>query len=181
MNTNPLRLLDETRTITFAAAFLLSLQFYGNLYEENIAIKNVTDPVPGELVPALAPGSPLYFYMPWVLVGLVLTIVLLVRLRKHDFPSVRRNVWVTLACLGVVIIAKVFLVTQINDTFRDASISREQFVAAGWIWLAVNGIAVLAGGAALWFLLRWRSKMPALLDQQVQQSSIATTGNSNNG
>lgn len=166
MNTNPLTLLNSTRRVNFAAAFLLSLQFYGNLYEENGAIKNVVDPVPGDLTPALAAGSPLYFYMPWVLVGVALTIALLVKLRQHDFPRVRRDIWITLACIAVAAAAKALLVTQVNDIFRDPTVSSDHFVAAGWIWLLGNGIAIVASGTALWFLLRWRSRVPALIAHQ---------------
>lgn len=166
MNADPLRLLESTRRVNLAAAGLLSLQFYGNLYEQNAAIRNVVDPVPGQSMPALAAGSPLYFYMPWVIVGVVLAVVLLVQMRHHDFPAVRRDIWIALGSLAITVTAKVFLVTQVNDRFRDPTISPEQVVSAGWVWLLGNGVAVLASGASLWFLLRWRSRMPALIAER---------------
>jgi len=151
-----LRYLKETRALNFGAAFFLSLQFYGNLYEENIAISNVTNPVPGRLVQPLDPGSPLYFYVPWVLIGIYLAIALLVRTRSYEPAYIRRDLMRACYSLVIVVAAKVFLITQVNDTFRDSTVSKEHFIYMGWVWLIVNGVAILAGGFTLVMLLRWR-------------------------
>ena len=163
METTPLDLLTKTRALTFAAAFLLSLQFYGNLYEQNTAIRNVVDPVPGDSVPALSAGSPLFFYMPWVLVGIVLLAILIIRVRGTDLAHVRRDLWIAVGCIAIAAAAKTVLVTQVNDQFRDPTATTQQLISAGWVWLAGNGITVIASGATLWFLLRWRSRIPALI------------------
>src|SRR5690348_196443 len=85
---DPVALLRSTRTLSTAAAVCLAVQLFGNLYEEVVGnVATLADPRPGALVGALAPGSPVYYYLPWAPVGVVLAAVLAVRLRRLGAPA----------------------------------------------------------------------------------------------
>jgi hypothetical protein len=57
--------------LTVVATVFLAQNVFGNLYEQNAALRSLVDPTPGALIGELELGSPLYYYMPWVLIGLV--------------------------------------------------------------------------------------------------------------
>ena len=154
-------LLRATRPLSTTAAVFLAVQLFGNLYEEVVTnTANITAPRVGGLVGELAPGRPLYYYLPWAPLGVVLVAVLAVRLDRLAAPAwVVRRVRSALAALLVAVAAKVVLITTANPRFRDASSDVE--AVRGWavIWAFGNGVAILAVAAALVLLLSWRARI----------------------
>ncbi len=155
-------LLRRTRRLTVVVVVLLSIQLFGNLYEELVTnIHTYADPQPGS-VGALEPGSPLFFYLPWVPIGLVMAVVLVVRLHRHAPRSAAlRGRW-ALACLVVAFAAKQYLISTVNPQFRSATISADDIRSLAVHWGIVNGIAVVAVAVALVLLTSWRA---GLLDE----------------
>lgn len=94
-------LLRRTRRLTVVVVLLLSVQLFGNLYEQLVTnVQTYTDPHPGS-IGEVEPGSPLFFYLPWVPIGLVTSVVLVIHLhRLAPRPVARRGRW-ALASLGV--------------------------------------------------------------------------------
>ncbi len=154
-------LLRHTRAPSTAAAAFLALQLCGNLYEEVVSNPaNLTDPQVGGLVPALAPGSPLYYYLPWAPLGVVLVAVLAARLHRCGAPRwVVRRVRAALAVLAVAVGVKVVLITTVNPRFRDPEATVESVRSAAVTWAYGNGVAVVAVAAALVLLLSWRARL----------------------
>src|SRR3954452_9074579 len=95
--------LARTRPLSVVATALLTLQVTGNLYEELVTNPQAAiDPRPGALPGALEVGSPLFFYMPWVAIGLGAAVALRWR-HGAAAPRRMRRAWnAALACLGVV-------------------------------------------------------------------------------
>jgi hypothetical protein len=154
-------LLRHTRALSNTAAAFLALQLCGNLYEAVVSNPaNITDPQVGGLVSALAPGSPLYYYLPWAPLGVVLVAVLAVRLRRATAPRwVVRRVQAALAALAVAVAVKVVLITTVNPRFRDPGAAVESVRSAAVTWAYGNGVAVVAVAAALVLLLSWRARL----------------------
>ncbi len=154
-------LLRDTRTLTTTAAVFLSVQLFGNLYEEIVTnVANMARPQVGGLTSELGPGSPLYYYLPWAPLGVVLVAVLAVRLQRLGAPTwVVRRVWGALAALAVAVVAKVVLITTINPRFRDPSATVEFVRGSAVTWAFGNGIAVVAVAVALVLLLSWRARL----------------------
>ena len=154
-------LLRTTRPLSTTATVFLAVQLFGNLYEEVVSnTANIADPRVGGLVSELAPGSPLYYYLPWAPLGVLLVAILAARLSRLTAPSwVLRRVHGALAALAVAVAAKLVLITTINPRFRDPSSTVE--VVRGWAitWAFGNGIAILAVAAALALLLSWRARI----------------------
>ena len=144
-------LLQTTRPLSTTAAAFLAAQLFGNLYEEVVGNPaTIAAPHVGALVGELAPGSPLYYYLPWAPLGVVLTAILAVRLSRLTAPTwVRRHVQRALAALIIAITAKTALITTINPRFRDPNSTTE--AVRGWAitWAFGNGITILAVAAAL--------------------------------
>jgi len=152
-------LLRETRWITIAAVVLLSFQLYGNLYEEIVSnVHAIAHPVPGQLVGPLEPGSPLYFYLPWVPIGLVLVFVLTWRLR-HAPRWISRRLRGACGALLLAVAVKVYLVGWVNPTARDATVSATATRDSAILWAVPNGVAILAVATALVLLVSWRTKV----------------------
>lgn len=135
---------------------LLSFQLYGNLYEEIVSnVRAIAHPVPGQLVGPLDPGSPLYFYLPWVPIGLVLVFVLTWRLRHA--PR-----WITYrlrgACVALLLALalKVYLIGWVNPIARDATVTATAARDGAILWAVPNGVAILAVATALVLLVSWR-------------------------
>jgi hypothetical protein len=160
-------LLRATRTLTATASVFLAVQLFGNLYEEVVTnVANIVDPRVDGLVDELAPGSPVYYYLPWAPLGVALVAVLAVRLRRLAAPGwVVRRVHGALAALAVDVVAKVYLITTVNPQFRVPSASIEFVRGSAITWATVNGIAVLTVAVALVLLLSWRAR---LLDTAVR-------------
>jgi F0F1-type ATP synthase membrane subunit c/vacuolar-type H+-ATPase subunit K len=156
-------LLRATRALSTSAAVCLAVQLFGNLYEEVVGnVATLADPRVGALVGPLAPGSPVYYYLPWAPVGVVLAVVLAVRLRRLGAPAwVVRRTRVALGALAVAVAAKVVLVTTINPRFRDPDATVELIRRSAVAWAVGNGIAIVAVAVALVLLLSWRA---AVLD-----------------
>jgi hypothetical protein len=154
-------LLRATRTTTALAAGFLALQLFGNLYEQLVTNAAVlADPRPGALVDELAPGSPLYYYLPWAPLGVVLVAVLAVRLPRLGAPGwVVRWTRAALGALAVAVAAKVVLITSVNPRFRDPGTGAEE--VRGWAvtWAVGNGLAIVAVATALVLLLGWRARV----------------------
>lgn len=161
LTTPAVTLLRETRALSTVAAVLLSVQLFGNLYEEVVTnTANIADPQVGGLVEELGPGSPLYYYLPWAPLGVVLVAVLAVRLPRLGAPGwVVRRVWAALAALGVAVAAKVVLITTINPRFRDPGATVEFVRSSAITWAFGNGLAIVAVAAALVLLLSWRARL----------------------
>ncbi len=154
-------LLRHTRALSTVGAAFLALQLCGNLYEQVVSNPaNLTNPQVGGLVPALAPGSPLYYYLPWAPLGVVLVAVLATRLHRSAAPRwVVRRVQAALAALAVAVAVKVVLITTVNPRFRDPDATVESVRSAAVTWAYGNGVAVLAVAAALVLLLSWRARL----------------------
>lgn len=159
-------LLRSTRRLTIAVVVLLSVQLFGNLYEEVVTnVATYARPRTGA-VGELEAGSPLFFYLPWVPVGLVLAVVLVVRLNRHA-PRVvaRRGRW-ALAFLVVAVAAKAVLISQINPQFRREDIALEHVSSLAVQWGVFNAVAIVAVAMALLLMTSWR---PQVLDAAASQ------------
>ena len=154
-------LLRDTRLLSTAAASFLAVQLFGNLYEEVVTnAANIADPRVAGLGGELSPGSPLYYYLPWAPLGVVLVAILTVRLGRLAAPSwIVRRLAGALAALAVAVVSKVLLITRINPLFRDPTIAVESLREAAITWAFVNGVAILAVTTALALLLSWRGRV----------------------
>ena len=154
-------LLQTTRPLSTTAAAFLAVQLFGNLYEEVVGNPaTIAAPHVGALVGELAPGSPLYYYLPWAPLGVVLTAILAVRLSRLTAPTwVRRRMQRALAALIIAIAAKTALITTINPRFRDPNSTTEAVREWAITWAFGNGITILAVAAALALLLSWRARI----------------------
>ena len=154
-------LLRRTRALTATAAALLAVQLCGNLYEQlvgNVAV--LAQPRPGALVGAFDPGSPVYYYLPWAPLGVVLTAVLAARMPRLGAPPwVVRRVRAAAEAVGVAVMAKVVLITRVNPLFRDPTLDAAS--VRGWAvtWALGNGVAIVAVATALVLLLSWRARL----------------------
>ncbi|RAS70811.1 hypothetical protein C8D87_1011112 [Lentzea atacamensis] len=118
--------------------------FFGNLYEQVVWNPQLlADPRPGSLVGVFAAGSPIYYYLPWGPLGVVLAVV-----TRAPRPA--------LGCLAVSVALKVLLITQVNPVFRDPAVSREVVHGHAVLWAFGNGVVVIAVGAAILLVLRAR-------------------------
>lgn len=169
-------LLRGTRRITIATVVLLSFQLYGNLYEEIVSnVRAIAHPVPGQLVGPLEPGSPLYFYLPWVPIGLVLAFVLTWRLR-HAPRWISRRLRSACAALLLAVAVKVYLIGWVNPTARDAALSATATRDSAILWSVPNGVAILAVATALILLVSWRRKVVDQLVEHTASSRHTSTG-----
>ncbi len=152
-------LLRRTRRLTVVVVVLLSIQLSGNLYEELVTnVRTYADPQPGS-VGALDPGSPLFFYLPWVPIGLVLAVVLVVRLHRHaPTYAARRGRW-ALVCLAVAFGVKQYLIIEVNPQFRSETISSDHIQSLAMQWGIINGIAVITVAIAVVLLTSWRARL----------------------
>lgn len=158
---DPHILLRKTRWLTVAVTILLTVQLSGNMYEELVSnVGAYANPRP-ESVGELEAGSPLFFYLPWVPIGLVLAVVLVVRLHRMAPAWVaKRGRW-ALVSIAVAVVAKAYLIAEVNPEFRRADISAAAIRDNAVTWGIVNGIAILAIAVALALFLTWR---PRVLD-----------------
>jgi hypothetical protein len=152
-------LLRDTRRLTIAVTVLLTVQLSGNVYEELVTnVRTYAEPRPAS-VGELEAGSPLFFYLPWVPLGLVLAVVLVVRLHRLAPPSVaRRGRW-ALASIAVAVTAKAYLIAQVNPEFRRTDIPLDEVRDNAVVWGIVNGMAIIAIAVAMTLLLSWRPRM----------------------
>lgn len=155
-------LLRSTRRLTVAATVFLLFPLYGNLYEEIVTnTRAIADPIAGQGVGRLAPGSPLFFYLPWAPLGVVLVFVLAVRLCRTGPAWVARRAVSACVALLVYIGAKVYLIGWVNPTARHISVPAAVVRAESIQWAFINGVAILAIATALALILSWR---PLLAD-----------------
>ncbi|RKN44241.1 hypothetical protein [Micromonospora endolithica] len=154
-------LLRSTRVLTLVAALCLAVQLFGNLYEElvsNVAV--LARPQPGEAVGALDAGSPLYYYLPWAPVGVILVAVLAHRMAVRGAPGwVVRRLRLALAALAVAVAAKALLISSVNPRFRDPAEEAATLRELAVVWAGVNGVAIVAVAVALTLLLSWRARV----------------------
>lgn len=154
-------LLRSTRRLTLAAALCLAVQLFGNLYEElvsNVAV--LARPRPGEAVGALEAGSPVYYYLPWAPLGVILVAVLAQRLSTRGAPGwVVRRLRLALAALAVAVAAKAVLIASVNPRFRDPAEDAGTLRDLATLWAGINGVAILGVAAALTLLLTWRARV----------------------
>ncbi|MET9632480.1 hypothetical protein ABZX92_33995 [Lentzea sp. NPDC006480] len=123
---------------------LLSMWFFGNLYEQVVWNPQLlADPRPGSLVGTFAAGSPVYYYLPWAPLAVVLAVV-----TRAPRPA--------LACLAVSVALKVLLITQVNPVFRDPAVSRDVVHAHAVLWACGNGAVLIAVAAAILLVQRAR-------------------------
>lgn len=159
LTTDPLRLIRRTRRLTVAVVLLLSVQLSGNLYEQLVSnVATYADPRPGA-VGELDPGSPLFFYLPWVPLGLLLACVLTVRLHRLAPAWVARRARWALVALAVAVAAKAVLIREINPELRRDDISLEQVRELAVWWWVGNGVAIVAVAAALTLIVSWRARL----------------------
>jgi hypothetical protein len=159
--TAPLELLRRTRALTATTAALLAVQLYGNLYEQLVGnVATLAAPRPGALVGALAPGSPVYYYLPWVPLGVVLVVVLARRLPRLGAPPwVVRRLRRAVVAVGVAVAVKAALITRVNPLFRDPTVDAASLRGWAVTWAIGNGVAILAVATALVLLLSWRARL----------------------
>lgn len=133
---------------------LLCMSLFGNLYEQIVWNPQLlADPRPGSLVGMFAVGSPVYYYLPWVPIGLVLAVVARVRM-PHTTPRRVLRAWNTaLGCLGVGVVVKIGLITVVNPVFRDPAATRDHVHDTAVLWAFGNGIAVLSFAAAVLLII----------------------------
>jgi hypothetical protein len=118
--------------------------FFGNLYEQVVWNPQLlADPRPGSLVGVFAAGSPIYYYLPWGPLGVVLAVA-------------TRAPWPALGCLAVSVGLKVLLITQVNPVFRDPAVSRDVVHDHAVLWAFGNGIVVVTVAAAILLVQRAR-------------------------
>ncbi|MDX8147883.1 hypothetical protein SK854_37625 [Lentzea sp. BCCO 10_0061] len=121
---------------------LLSMWLFGNLYEQIVWNPQLlADPRPGSLVGVFAAGSPIYYYLPWGPLGVILAVV-----TRAPRPA--------LACLAVSVAMKILLITQVNPVFRDPAVSRDVVHDHAVLWAFGNGLVVLAVAAAILLIQR---------------------------
>jgi hypothetical protein len=149
--------LRRTRALTVIATVFLLQNVFGNLYEQNAALANLADPTPGALADELAVGSPLFYYMPWVLIGLVAAVILVVRMHRMRLPAAPRG-RIALALLAIGTTAKTLLITSVNPLFRDAGQDPERVRELTMLWLTGNGLTIVVVAAAITLLISWRAK-----------------------
>jgi hypothetical protein len=152
-------LLHRTRRLTAVTAACLALQLFGNLYEQLVgSVGTLADPRPGELVGALEPGSPVYYYLPWAPLGVVLVVVLAVRLPRLGAPATAvRRVRQAAAAVLVALVAKAVLIGAVNPRFRDPAADVGTLHDWAVTWAVGNGVAVLAVATGLALVLTWRA------------------------
>ncbi|MEV6239058.1 hypothetical protein [Lentzea sp. NPDC051838] len=127
---------------------LLSMWFFGNLYEQVVWNPQLlADPRPGSLVGVFAAGSPVYYYLPWGPLAVVLAVV-----TRAPRPA--------LACLALSVAMKILLVTQVNPVFRDPAATRETVHTHAVLWAFGNGVVVIAVAAAI-LLVQRAQRSPA--------------------
>ena len=160
-----LHLLRSTRRITITATVFLLFQLFGNLYEEIVTnAELIAQPVPGHLVGELSPGSPLFFYLPWAPLGVVLVIVLTVRLQRTAPAWVARRAFVACGMLFVAVAAKAYLIGWLNPVARDGTVAPSTIRADAIQWAVINGIAIFAVATALVLVTSWRSRAVDTVD-----------------
>ena len=121
---------------------LLSMWFFGNLYEQVVWNPQLlADPRPGSLVGVFAAGSPVYYYLPWGPLAVVLAIVTRVSLPALGF-------------LAVSVAMKILLITQVNPVFRDPLATRDDVHHHAVLWAFGNGVVVIAVAAAILLIQR---------------------------
>ncbi|MEU7524110.1 hypothetical protein AB0A74_00065 [Saccharothrix sp. NPDC042600] len=86
-------------------------------------------------------GSPVYYYLPWGPLAVLLAVV-----TRAPRPA--------LACLAVSIALKIVLITQINPVFRDPTATRDLVHDHAVLWAFGNGVVVIAVGAAILLIRR---------------------------
>lgn len=153
-------LLRETRRLSAFASVFLGLQLFGNLYEEIVSnVRMLVAPHPSDQVSALSAGSPMYYYLPWAPLGVVLAVALAFRLSKNAPAWVNHRMHWALGFLLLAVLVKVYLVSTINPHFRDASVAPGLLHALAIKWAVLNGLAIVAVAAALWMILAWRGQL----------------------
>jgi F0F1-type ATP synthase membrane subunit c/vacuolar-type H+-ATPase subunit K len=121
---------------------------FGNLYEQIVWNPQLlADPRPGSLVGVFAAGSPIYYYLPWGPLGVVLAVV-------------TRAPWPALGCLAVSVAMKILLITQVNPVFRDPAVSRDVVHDNAVLLAFGNGVVILAVAAAI-LLVQRAQRRPA--------------------
>lgn len=149
--------LRRTGAVSVPLTVLLCMWLFGNLYEQLVwSPRLLADPRPGTLVGTFAAGSPVYYYLPWAPLTVVLAVVLRMRFGASAPPQVRRAWNGALGLLLAAVAMKVFLITQVNPVFRDPAVSSELVHDRAVLWAFVNGVVVLAVAAALLLLTAWR-------------------------
>jgi hypothetical protein len=130
---------------------------FGNLYEELVwNLQLIADPRPGTVVGAFAVGSPVYYYLPWTPLSIVLAVVLRVRFGDIAPFQVRRAWNGVIGSLAVAMITKVALIAAVNPIFRDPTVSSGVVHDRAVLWAFGNGIAIVAVAAAVLLLTAWR-------------------------
>jgi hypothetical protein len=150
-------LLRRTGALSICLTALLCMWLFGNLYEALVwNLQLIADPRPGTLVGAFAVGSPVYYYLPWTPLSVVLAVILRLRFGAIVPVHVRRAWTGGIGCLVFAVIIKIFLITQVNPTFRDPTVSSGFVHDRAVMWAFGNGAAIVAVAAAVLLLTRWR-------------------------
>lgn len=120
---------------------------FGNLYEQVVWIPQLlVNPRPGSLVGVFAAGSPIYYYLPWAPLCVLLAVV-----TRAPKPA--------LGCLAVSVAMKILLITQVNPVFRDPAVSRDVVHDNAVLWAFGNGVVIIAVAAAILLVQRARRQV----------------------
>ena len=97
----------------------------------------------------LDPGSPVYYYLPWAPLGVILVAVLAHRLATHSAPDwVVRRLRLALTALAGAVAAKAVLISSVNPRFRDPAEDVGTLRDLAVLWAGVNGVAILGVAVA---------------------------------
>lgn len=120
---------------------------FGNLYEQVVWNPQLlADPRPGSLVGVFAAGSPVFYYLPWAPIAVVLAVV-----TRAPRPA--------LGLLAVSVAAKILLITKVNPVFRDPAVPREEVHSHAVLWAFGNGIVVITVAAAILLIQRAQRRL----------------------
>ncbi|MEV6350754.1 hypothetical protein [Actinoplanes sp. NPDC051851] len=140
----------RTRPLVTMVTVLLGMWLFGNLYEEIVWIPRlIAHPRAGTLVEAFAPGSPVYYYLPWIPVAVALAGLLRLRFGALVPSRIRRSWTGAIGALAVAMAGKAFLIIEVNPVFRDPAATTRLVHDRAILWASCNGAVIVAVATAL--------------------------------
>lgn len=135
----------RTRPLVMVITALLGMWLFGNLYEEVVWIPRlIVHPRAGTLVESFAPGSPVYYYLPWSPMAVALAGFLRLRFGALVPARIRRSWTGAVSALVVALAGKVFLIVEVNPVFRDPAAAAHLVHDRALLWASCNGAVIVA-------------------------------------